>query len=109
MLTAPPAQRPARRPAGAGSGHVPQASSYYGQTARPGVGLLAATRNTAEGLSGVLACELAPLGIHVTLVELGPTASASLANLDLASIIGDYLHPFSRRGQWATRSTARRP
>ncbi len=73
-----------------GSGHILQGSSYYGQTAHPGVGMLAATKYAVEGLTDALAGELAPLGIAVTLVEPGLTATAFLGNLDLAPAIGDY-------------------
>lgn len=73
-----------------GSGHVVQGSSYYGQTAHPGVGMLAATKYAVEGLTDALVGELAPLGIRVTLVEPGPTATAFLDSLDLAEEIGDY-------------------
>jgi short-subunit dehydrogenase len=71
-------------------GHVLQGSSYYGQTAHPGVGLLAATKYAVEGLTDALVGELAPLGITVTLVEPGPTATAFLDNLDVAAISDDY-------------------
>jgi NAD(P)-dependent dehydrogenase (short-subunit alcohol dehydrogenase family) len=71
-------------------GHIVQGSSYYGRTAHPGVGLLAATKYAVEGLTDALAGELQPLGISVTLVEPGPTATAFLSNLDLAGTIGDY-------------------
>lgn len=73
-----------------GSGHVLQGSSYYGQTAHPGVGLLAATKYAVEGLTDALVGEVAPLGIKVTALEPGPTATAFLANLDLASTIPAY-------------------
>ncbi|TQM32943.1 SDR family NAD(P)-dependent oxidoreductase [Nocardia bhagyanarayanae] len=67
------------------SGHILQGSSYYGQTADPGVGLLAATKYAVEGLSDALAAEVAPLGIHVTLVQPGLTATPFLSNLDTAT------------------------
>ncbi|MCM3298341.1 SDR family NAD(P)-dependent oxidoreductase [Streptomyces pseudogriseolus] len=73
-----------------GSGHILQGSSYYGQTAHPGVGLLAATKYAVEGLTDALAGELAPLGIKVTLVEPGPTATAFLSALDVADTLPDY-------------------
>ncbi len=73
-----------------GAGHVLQGSSYYGQTAHPGVGLLAATKYAVEGLTDALVGELEPLGIRTTAVEPGPTATAFLANLDLAGTLGDY-------------------
>jgi short-subunit dehydrogenase len=73
-----------------GSGHILQGSSYYGQTAHPGVGLLAATKYAVEGLTDALTGELAPLGIKVTLVEPGPTATAFLSALDVADTLPDY-------------------
>lgn len=72
------------------SGHVLQGSSIYGRLAHPGVGLLAATKFALEGLSEALAAELEPLGIKVTLVEPGFTATAFLSNLALAEPIPDY-------------------
>jgi NAD(P)-dependent dehydrogenase (short-subunit alcohol dehydrogenase family) len=71
-------------------GHVLQGSSFYGQTAHPGVGLLAATKYAVEGLTDALAGELAPLGIHVTLVQPGSTATSFLANLDFGDALDDY-------------------
>ena len=72
------------------SGHIFQGSSLYGQSAHPGVGLLAATKYAVEGLSDALAGELAPLGIKVTLVQPGPTATSFLDNLDFATAHTDY-------------------
>jgi NAD(P)-dependent dehydrogenase (short-subunit alcohol dehydrogenase family) len=72
------------------SGHILQGSSLYGQSAHPGVGLLAATKYAVEGLSDALAAETAPLDIKVTLVQPGPTATAFLDNLDLAATEDDY-------------------
>ncbi len=72
------------------SGHVLQGSSYYGRVAHAGVGLLAATKYAVEGLTDALVGELEPLGIHVTLVEPGPTATAFGANLHVAGGIDDY-------------------
>ena len=66
------------------SGHILQGSSYFGQTAIPGVGLLAATKYAVEGLSDALADEVAPLGISVTLIQPGMTATPFLSNLDTA-------------------------
>ena len=71
-------------------GHILQGSSYYGQTSHPGVGLVAATKYAVEGLTDALVGEVEPLGIKVTLVEPGPTATAFVANLDVADTIADY-------------------
>jgi NAD(P)-dependent dehydrogenase (short-subunit alcohol dehydrogenase family) len=72
------------------NGHVLQGSSYYGRVAHPGVGLLAATKYAVEGLTDALVGELAPLGIAVTLVEPGPTATAFSAHFAVADAIDDY-------------------
>lgn len=73
------------------AGHVIQGSSYYGQTAHSGVGLLAATKFALGGLSDALAEELQPLDIKVTTLEPGPTATAFLSNLEFAATsIQDY-------------------
>ncbi|MFJ5831485.1 SDR family NAD(P)-dependent oxidoreductase [Streptomyces sp. NPDC093089] len=72
------------------SGHIVQGSSVYGQSAHPGVGLLAATKYAVEGLSDALAAEVAPLGIKVTLVQPGMTATPFLAHLDVADGLDDY-------------------
>ncbi|WP_369149036.1 SDR family NAD(P)-dependent oxidoreductase [Streptomyces sp. R44] len=72
------------------SGHILQGSSVYGQSAHPGVGLLAATKHAVEGLSDALAAEVAPLGINVTIIEPGLTATPFLANLDVAAGLADY-------------------
>ncbi len=72
------------------SGHILQGSSYYGRVAHPGVGLLTATKYAVEGLTDALVGELEPLGIKVTLVEPGPTATAFVANLEVADTIDDY-------------------
>ena len=74
-----------------GHGHILQGSSYYGQTAHPGVGLLSATKYAVEGLTDALVGELAPLGIKVTLVQPGPTATPFGSNFKSASVtIADY-------------------
>jgi len=69
------------------SGHILQGSSYFGQTAVPGVGLLAATKYAVEGLSDALVAELAPLGIKVTLIQPGLVATPFLSNLDAAATV----------------------
>ncbi|GAA0289957.1 oxidoreductase [Streptomyces polychromogenes] len=72
------------------SGHILQGSSVYGQSAHAGVGLLAATKHAVEGLSDALVAEVTPLGIKVTVIQPGLTATPFLANLDVAAGLGDY-------------------
>lgn len=71
-------------------GHVVQGSSVYGQFAHAGVGLLAATKHAVEGLSDAFAAEVNPLGIRVTILEPGFTATSFLANLHTAQPLPAY-------------------
>jgi NADP-dependent 3-hydroxy acid dehydrogenase YdfG len=54
------------------SGHIINLSSIGGVVASPGMGYYNATKFAVEGISESLAAELAPLGIHVTIIEPGP-------------------------------------
>lgn len=54
------------------SGHIIQMSSHGGVKAFAGFGIYNASKFALEGLSEALAAEIAPLGIHLTLVEPGP-------------------------------------
>ncbi len=53
------------------SGHVIQISSIGGRGASPGLAAYQAAKWAVGGFSGVVAREVAPLGIHVTTVEPG--------------------------------------
>ena len=54
------------------SGHILNISSIGGLIGGQGIGFYNATKFAVEGLSEALAAELAPLGIHVTVIEPGP-------------------------------------
>jgi NAD(P)-dependent dehydrogenase (short-subunit alcohol dehydrogenase family) len=54
------------------SGNILNLSSIGGLLASPGWGYYNSTKFAVEGLSEALAAELAPLGVHVTIVEPGP-------------------------------------
>ena len=54
------------------SGNIVNLSSIGGLTGLPGWGYYNASKFAVEGFSEALATELAPLGIHVTIVEPGP-------------------------------------
>jgi NAD(P)-dependent dehydrogenase (short-subunit alcohol dehydrogenase family) len=54
-----------------GSGHVIQVSSVGGRMATPGLGAYQAAKWAVGGFSEVLAAEVAPLGIKVTVLEPG--------------------------------------
>jgi NAD(P)-dependent dehydrogenase (short-subunit alcohol dehydrogenase family) len=53
------------------SGHIIQISSVGGRVTTPGIGPYQTSKWAMEGFSGVLQKEVAPLGIHVTLIEPG--------------------------------------
>lgn len=53
------------------SGHVINLSSMAGIMGLPGCGLYNASKFAVEGLTEALAIELAPMGIHVTVIEPG--------------------------------------
>ncbi|WP_206535936.1 SDR family NAD(P)-dependent oxidoreductase [Parachlamydia acanthamoebae] len=54
------------------SGHIINLSSIGGLVGLAGWGIYNSTKFAIEGLSEALALEVAPLGIHVTIVEPGP-------------------------------------
>jgi len=54
------------------SGHIVNLSSIGGLIGSPGWGYYNASKFAVEGFSEALAAEVAPLGIHVTIVEPGP-------------------------------------
>lgn len=54
------------------SGTIVNFSSIGGLIASPGWGYYNATKFAVEGISGALAAELEPLGVHVMVVEPGP-------------------------------------
>ncbi|HVW19318.1 MAG TPA: SDR family oxidoreductase [Solirubrobacteraceae bacterium] len=58
-----------------GSGHIVQVSSIGGISAFPGVGIYHASKWALEGFSQALAQEVAPFGVHVTLIEPGGFAT----------------------------------
>src|SRR5204862_6265237 len=57
------------------SGHIIQVSSIGGITAFQNVGIYHASKWALEGYSQALAQEVAPFGIHVTLIEPGGFAT----------------------------------
>ena len=75
------------------SGHVINLSSVGGYAGYPGWGVYGSTKFAVEGISEALAGELAPLGIHVTVVEPGFFRTDFLDETSLARtarVIEDY-------------------
>ncbi|MFI5754032.1 oxidoreductase [Streptomyces sp. NPDC051569] len=54
-----------------GSGHIVQISSSGGRMTTPGLGAYQSAKWAVAGFSEVLSRELAPLGVHVTVIEPG--------------------------------------
>jgi NAD(P)-dependent dehydrogenase (short-subunit alcohol dehydrogenase family) len=76
------------------SGHIVNISSIAGLAPSAGSSLYAAAKSAVEGVSQSLAQEVAPLGIHVTLVEPGAFRTDFLSDHSIRnsqSSIADYL------------------
>jgi NAD(P)-dependent dehydrogenase (short-subunit alcohol dehydrogenase family) len=73
------------------SGHVIQISSVGGRTTTAGLGPYQTAKWAIEGFSGVLAKEVAPLGIKVTVIEPGGFRTDwAGSSMDVADIPEDY-------------------
>src|SRR5215470_3307041 len=75
------------------SGHIINMSSVGGYASYPGWGVYCATKFAVEGISEALSIELAPLGIHATVVEPGFFRTDFLSGTSLSSAavrIDDY-------------------
>lgn len=75
-----------------GKGQIIQISSHGGIKAFAGFGIYNASKFALEGFSEALAQEVAPLGIHLTIVQPGPfrTGFADAAFQEAALKINDY-------------------
>jgi len=86
------------------SGHIMNFSSVGGYTSRAGFGIYCSTKFAVEGISEALHDEVAPLGIHVTVVEPGAFRTDFLDTSSLArteTIIPDYEETVGKVRQWA--------
>jgi NAD(P)-dependent dehydrogenase (short-subunit alcohol dehydrogenase family) len=74
------------------AGHIINLSSMAGLVGNPGWGYYNATKFAVEGFSEALAGELAPLGVHVTIIEPGPFRTDFLgrSGVEAAQRIPDY-------------------
>ena len=85
-------------------GHILNFSSVGGYNSRAGFGIYCSSKFAVEGISEALHDELAPLGIHVTIVEPGAFRTDFLDNSSLArteTIIPDYEETVGKVRQWA--------
>jgi short-subunit dehydrogenase len=74
------------------SGNIVNLSSIGGLIGLPGWSMYNATKFAVEGMSEALGLELAPLGVHVTIVEPGPFRTDFLgrSGVEAKDIIADY-------------------
>ncbi|ORA20158.1 SDR family oxidoreductase [Mycobacterium arosiense] len=83
------------------SGHIIQVSSIGGITAFAGSGMYNSSKWALEGFSQALAWEVAPFGIHVTLIEPGSFSTTWSEGVRQGSPIVDYseLHQTAAEAQ----------
>jgi NAD(P)-dependent dehydrogenase (short-subunit alcohol dehydrogenase family) len=94
------------------SGHVINFSSVGGLSGSAGWGLYCSTKFAVEGITEALAIELAPLGIHATVVEPGYFRTDFLDGSSLtraANIIPDYAATVGKTRERATQVSHKQP
>ncbi len=92
------------------AGHVINLSSVGGIAVGQGWGVYGATKYAVEGLSEALRQELAPLGIHVTIIEPGVFRTDFLDRASLhaaATVIDDYAATSGRTRDYAETTNHR--
>ncbi|CAO3362384.1 oxidoreductase [Azospirillum melinis] len=93
------------------AGHIVNISSQGGMIGFPGSGYYAATKFAVEGLSESLSKEVAPLGIHVLIVEPGPfrTDWAGRSLKQSATWIDDYEQTSGARRKQVSGYSGKQP
>src|SRR5215467_14245143 len=94
------------------SGHIINISSMSGYAAFSGWGVYGATKFAVEGISEALSAELAPLGIHATVVEPGAFRTDFLSARSLNSTamkIDDYADTVGERRASLAGRNGRQP
>jgi NAD(P)-dependent dehydrogenase (short-subunit alcohol dehydrogenase family) len=94
------------------SGHVINISSVGGLGAYSGWGLYGSTKFAIEGITEGMALELAPLGIHATVVAPGFFRTNFLDTSSLsrtANVIDDYAETVGAMRQFATEANYQQP
>jgi len=93
------------------SGHIVNLSSIGGLIGSPGWGYYNASKFAVEGFSEVLHAELAPLGIHVTIVEPGPFRTDFLgrSGVEAAERIADYESTAGKTRQYFHDQAGKQP
>lgn len=94
------------------AGHIMNISSVAGYSAYPGWGAYSSTKFAIEGLSETLHVELAPLGIHVTVVEPGFFRTDFLESTSLSETllrIPDYAETVGKMREFAVGYNHQQP
>jgi Short-chain dehydrogenases of various substrate specificities len=94
------------------SGHIINFSSIGGLRASAGWGLYCSTKFAVEGITEALALELAPLGVHATVVAPGYFRTDFLEGNSLtraAQVIPDYAETSGRMRELASQISHRQP
>lgn len=94
------------------SGHVINISSVGGLTGIVGWGIYGSTKFAVEGLTEAMAKELAPLGIHATVVEPGFFRTEFLDGTSLSRtsrVIDDYAETVGEMRSFATEVNKKQP
>jgi len=93
------------------SGHIVNLSSIGGLIGSPGWGYYNASKFAVEGFSEALAAELAPLGIHVTIVEPGPFRTDFLgrSGVEAKQRITDYDETAGKTRQYFHEQAGKQP
>jgi NAD(P)-dependent dehydrogenase (short-subunit alcohol dehydrogenase family) len=94
------------------SGHIINMSSVGGYASSPGWGVYCATKFAVEGISEALSTELAPLGIHTTVVEPGYFRTDFLSTQSLTSTaarIDDYADTAGNMRTFAAAANHQQP
>ena len=94
------------------SGYIINISSLGGYSSYPGWGIYSSTKFAVEGITESLHGELAPLGIHVTVVEPGFFRTDFLDSSSLvktATVIGDYTDTVGKMRDFAEGHNHQQP
>jgi NAD(P)-dependent dehydrogenase (short-subunit alcohol dehydrogenase family) len=94
------------------SGHIINMPSIGGYASYPGWGVYCATKFAVEGISEALSIELAPLGIHATVVEPGYFRTDFLSAQSLSSTavtLDDYADTVGKMRTFAAAVNRQQP
>jgi NAD(P)-dependent dehydrogenase (short-subunit alcohol dehydrogenase family) len=93
------------------SGNIVNISSIGGLIGGPGWGYYNASKFAVNGFSEALAAELAPLGVHVTIVEPGPFRTEFLGRSGVvaANQIADYAETVGKTREYFEMQSGKQP